>query len=275
MKNHVDFYNKKIIETATTFEIYEYEKPVFFQRKKECEKDIQQNKNNLFDDELEKEKLKEKSNNYQAIQKLQKYYENTRWEVARIVDTNFDDNTKFITLTFKENIQDIKYSNNEFHKFIKRLNYKLYKTKKANLKYLAVWETQKRGAIHYHIIFFDLPYIKNKELREIWKHGFVKINKIDVDSKENRGRYVSKYFSKDVNSKNYKEKSFFKSQNLKIPKITYERNYIDYDFSEESVVFTKEYSRQSPVFNTNDFDNYMTFKESKVKYTKIRKVDIK
>lgn len=53
-----------------------------------------------------------------------------RFEIARLVDTNFDNQTKFLTLTFKENIQDIEYANNEFKKFIKRLNYDLYKTKK-------------------------------------------------------------------------------------------------------------------------------------------------
>lgn len=83
---------------------------------------------------------------------------------------------------------DISHTNYEFNKFIKRLNFYLYSTKKQQLKYLAVWEKQKRGAIHYHIIFFDLPFIKHKALQDIWGYGFIKINKIDVDSKENRGR---------------------------------------------------------------------------------------
>jgi len=57
---------------------------------------------------------------------------------------------KFLTLTFRENVQNIKQANYEFNKFIKRLNYRLYGTKKVNLKYTTVIEFQKRGAIHYH-----------------------------------------------------------------------------------------------------------------------------
>jgi hypothetical protein len=73
--------------------------------------------------------------------------------------------------------------------FIQRLNYYLYHTKTQLLKYLATWEKQKRGAIHYHVIFFDFPYIAKEKLQNLWSHGFIKINRIDVDSKENRGRY--------------------------------------------------------------------------------------
>lgn len=35
-------------------------------------------------------------------------------------------------------------------------------------------------------------YAKEK-LQDLWSHGFIKINRIDVDSKENRGRYLSKF----------------------------------------------------------------------------------
>ena len=121
-----------------------------------------------------------------------------RFEIARLVDMNFDNRSKFLTLTFRENIQDIAYANNEFKKFIKRLNYELYHTKKANLKYLATWEN--------HIILFDFPFISVNRLTTIWGHGFVKINKIDVDSIENRGRYISKYFDKALDLKEHKKK---------------------------------------------------------------------
>lgn len=261
-----DFYNAKVIETLTSIEIWEYlEKPVIYT----TERTIRENKN--FDKEI---KEKTVSESYDAIKRKQKHYEAMRWEIARLIDCNFDDKTKFMTLTFKENIEDISYTNKEFNKFIKRLNYYLYKTKKQKLKYLAVWEKQKRGAIHYHIILFDLPYIKNKELQEIWGHGFIKINKIDVDSKENRGRYVSKYFSKDIDIKEYKQKAFFKSQGLKTPKINYYKNTNEIEVLkyENTVVYTKEYTRKTPKFNTTNLqEDYISFGESVVRYTKIRK----
>jgi hypothetical protein len=37
-----------------------------------------------------------------------------RWEIARIIDCSFDSKTKFVTLTFKENIQDINQTNTNF-----------------------------------------------------------------------------------------------------------------------------------------------------------------
>lgn len=136
-----------------------------------------------------------------------------RFEIARLVDMNFDNRTKFLTLTFRENILNIFYANNEFKKFNKRLNYELYHTKKAKLKYLATWEKQERGSIHYHIILFEFPYIPIDRLTAIWGNGFVKINKIDVNSAENRGHYISKYFDKYLNLKEHKRK---RSSNLVI-----------------------------------------------------------
>lgn len=257
-----DFYNVKIIETPTSIEVWEYtEKPVFYTINNTHKKDI------LNEDNIHEKKEEKTANVYDKIKRKQKHYNKMRWEIARIIDCNFDDNTKFMTLTFKENITDIEYTNKEFNKFIKRLNYKIYKTKKSQLKYLAVWEKQKRGAIHYHIIFFSLPYIKNKELTAIWGHGFVKINKIDVDSKDNRGRYVSKYFSKDIDIKNYKQKAFFKSQNLKLPEINLLKIQHELNFLNNDVIYTKTYTRKSP-----DFDNSgLKFTDSLVKYTRIRK----
>lgn len=157
----------------------------------------------IYEDNEELDKRKEfdelsAQGQYDSLKRKQKYYKNKRFEIARLIDMNFDDQTKFLTLTFKENIQDIDDANNEFKKFIKRLNYQTYHTKKAKLKYLATWEKQQRGAIHYHIILFTFPYMPFEQLSEVWGHGFITINKIDVNSIENRGRYVSKYFDKDL-----------------------------------------------------------------------------
>ena len=261
----MDYYNVKIIETPTSIEVWEYlDKPVIHTVKTEKEK-----KKELDIQEYKEEK--NASEHYDALKRKQKHYENMRWVLARIIDCNFDDKTKFMTLTFKENIDDVAYTNYEFNKFIKRLNFYLYNSKKQQLKYLAVWERQKRGAIHYHVIFFDFPYIKHEILQKVWGHGFIKINKIDVDSKDNRGRYVSKYFSKNIDERDYKQKAFFKSQNLKMPQIDYLKVEGCLDFSNDNVVFTKTYSRKSPEFNPWDLENYLSFTESTVRYTKIRK----
>lgn len=170
-----------------------------------------------------------------------------RFNIARLIDTNFDENTKFMTLTFKENIQDIAATNDEFKKFIKRLNYHVFKTKKSQIKYLATWEKQKRGAIHYHIILFSFPFVPYERLVAIWGHGHhVWINKIDVDAAENRGTYISKYFDKDLDIKEHKKKAFFKSQNLKLLRETKR-------LTEDKI-------------NKEEFDGYTEFIENSVLY---------
>ena len=67
-----------------------------------------------------------------------------------------------------------------------RLNYKL----NQKIKYLAVIEFQERGAVHYHVLS-DIPYIPQKELQDIWGHGFVYINA--VKHVDNIGAYIVKY----------------------------------------------------------------------------------
>ena len=63
--------------------------------------------------------------------------------------------SKFVTLTFGGNITDLDSAHYEFKKFLKRLNYAMYGTKKANLRYSVVVEFQERGAVHYHIVFYN------------------------------------------------------------------------------------------------------------------------
>lgn len=266
--NDIGSYKYKVIETPTTYEVWEYiDDPVYYHLKnddKQNQSDIEWIQN--LDTQETFDEMKS-TKQYDSLKRKQRHYENMRWEIARLVDCNFDRSTKFMTLTFKENQQDISYTNIEFNKFIKRLNYHLYKTKKQQLKYLAVWEKQKRGAIHYHIIFFALPFIKAKTLQEIWGYGFVKLNKIDVDSQENRGRYVSKYFSKDLELKEHKKKAFFKSQNLKMPIIRRTNSLQPIDLSNKKIIYSKDYTRSIPDYQSQD----TSFKNSTVRYTKFRK----
>ncbi|WP_430596660.1 rolling circle replication-associated protein [Enterococcus sp. DIV0175] len=272
-------YNQKIIETPTYTEIWEYEKPIVYKVDEKKNEEYEHptpewiknlNEPNKKYDELTAEKQ------YDSLKRKQKHYKNMRFEIARLIDMNFDDNTKFLTLTFKENIQDIETTNDEFKKYIKRLNYQIYKTKKSQIKYLATWEKQKRGAIHYHIVLFSFPFVPHDRLMEIWGHGLVWINKIDVDAVENRGRYISKYFDKDLDLKEHKKKAFFKSQNLKIPKETKKLTKQEYDTSGQKVLHTKNYIRRSPKFSkvlneAGAFEQVVEFEESNMKYTKIKK----
>lgn len=112
----------------------------------------------------------------------------TRAKIVRLVDCNPDLNT-FVTLTFKKNVKSLSKANLIFKSFIKRL-----KKQVPHLKYLAVPEFQKRGAVHYHILVnFQM---ENKKLADIWGQGFVMINKIRHVKRV--GAYVAKYIGKDL-----------------------------------------------------------------------------
>lgn len=150
-----------------------------------------------------------------------------RKTVMRTINSNPCLN-KFLTLTFEENVTDLNYSNNELKKWIKRVNYQVFKTKKSEMKYVAVIEFQKRGAVHYHMLC-NLPYIDVNSLAETWGHGFIKLNKIKGDKErfgssecDNVGAYVCKYMTKDNADDRLKDRrSFLMSQNLDKPQEIY------------------------------------------------------
>lgn len=134
-----------------------------------------------------------------------------------------------LTLTFKDNVQDWEFANVEHRNFIKRLNYFVYGEKCSKLAYISVPELQKRGAIHYHIFFFNLPYIDKDFVEELWGNGTAHIKK-EVGSLEGEslGKYITKYMTKQFYDRdkdgNYKfyydkatwegKKTYFASKNL-------------------------------------------------------------
>ncbi|MCK5511145.1 hypothetical protein KAI65_06465 [Candidatus Parcubacteria bacterium] len=125
----------------------------------------------------------------------------------------------FITLTYRENIQDLDYANNEFTKFIRRFNYEFFHTKKSVLKYLCVIEFQKRGSIHYHMMIFNLPF-KQKiydRARSIWPFGSCNIKSIKSKQGAISG-YLVKYLTKEKTKESLRgRKCYFISRNLHKP----------------------------------------------------------
>lgn len=149
--------------------------------------------------------------NYQRRQKIR------RNRIRQLVCSNFDSGSKFVTLTFDNSrdfdITDVQACNKYFKQFIQRLRYRY-----ADLQYLAVIEFQDkngRGAVHYHMIC-NLPFIKKNELADIWRAGFVKINRID--KVDNVGAYVIKYMCKDTeDTRLCGENAYMHSKGLKEP----------------------------------------------------------
>lgn len=192
----------RVIVSGDVIEVYRYERGYVRQVKKSVGRAGN-------GETLEYEKRKNRETSLQRA----------RGEIRRIINANFNRwgvVSKFVTLTFSDNIQDLSKANTMFRNFIKRLNYHVFNTKQSVVKYTAVVEFQKRGAVHYHVVFYNLPYISNSLLRKIWGHGYVKINA--VDNVDNVGAYVSKYLTKSNDDERLKgHKCYFNSKGLRKP----------------------------------------------------------
>jgi len=190
---------KKIIASGHVIELYEFEKPMFYAfrgsggRKKEG-------------GNMDRAEEYRKQSCYRAREKIR-----------RLCLANFNNHSKFITLTFADgsvnDVTDIRICNKEFKKLIQRMKYKY-----DDIKYIAVIEFQdknNRGAVHYHMIS-NLPYIPNQELNRLWGNGFVKIN--DISNVDNVGAYLVKYMLKNVHDERLKgKKAYLASRNLDKP----------------------------------------------------------
>jgi hypothetical protein len=173
-----------MIVSGKKVELYHYEEAIF--KNKKNNKRINYKKRTK--DEVIKQ-VKECENEEFKMEVMRSFsLRRTRAKIIRLVDSNPDLNA-FVTLTFKDNITDLREANSVFKSFIKRL-----KRQVKDLRYLAVPEFQKRGAVHYHVLVnFEM---RNEELADIWGQGFVMINKIKHISR--LGIYVSKYIGKDL-----------------------------------------------------------------------------
>lgn len=215
-------------------EIYEYEKPIFYGEIKRIGRNGKNGKK-----EENRKKVMSRAKNH----------------IRRLINANigqWGQKEKFITLTFAENIQDIKKANYEFKKFRQRLEYRLG----IKLKYICVIEFQKRGAIHYHLLIFNLPYVENKKLREIWGNGFIKIN--NIDNVDNVGAYIVKYMTKTDDERLLNEKSYFTSRGLKKYRETINKKEITLAEQELSEFTTYENTYQ------NDYTGLVKYKQIKL-----------
>lgn len=230
-------YDKRIIKSGKIIEIYEYTEKVLYGYKN---KGQNAGRNKVADEE-------------NKIINREKSLARARQTIRRTVNSNMLKNSKFVTLTFAENITDLQKANYEFEKFIKRLKYKIG----FSIKYLVVPEFQKRGSIHYHCLMFNLPYIANNDLKTIWQNGFVKINKID--NVDNVGAYVCKYLQKANCDDRIKEnKCFFTSKGLEKSvemKIDSEKQKTS-QFESDLLQFSPTYEKSF----TNDY-NTITYKQ--------------
>lgn len=188
--------NKKAIICGNYIEQYEYERPFYwgFQSKQRI------------------------PTTYVNKERSDSSIARARQNLYRIILSNVDETQQnknlFATFTFKKNVKDLKIANYEFKKFIQRF----YFFMKKKYKYITVVEFQKRGAIHYHTLFFDVPYIKNLHLKieELWGNGNTNLK--TLSEIKNISAYLAKYIRKGFFDKRLsRQKAYFCSKNCIYP----------------------------------------------------------
>ena len=148
-EKQLTFYNKKAIISNNVIEIVEYKENV-------CEGFKVTNAHGG----KKKGASTKRSNNINQ----------SKMNLRRLINANVTGRDLFITLTYKENMCSIEEGKKDFKKFIMRWNYKRKKEGLDALRYVYVVEFQKRGAVHFHCIFFNVGYIANLVNKRIICH---------------------------------------------------------------------------------------------------------
>jgi len=195
----------KTITYGDTLEIFEYEKKPTLRRKgvkrfKDTKKTAVVNT------------TKRKDNALQAQRNFR-----------RLVSANLSrEKPLLFSITYKENMTDINIGYRDYRLFTQSLRHKFGK----DFKYIATVEFQKRGAIHFHGLFWGLPpkiispvlEKKNRTVANIWGKGFIDIRQTDGNNK--LSSYLAKYMVKafiDPRLKN--KKAYVSSRNVLRPDI--------------------------------------------------------
>ena len=187
-------YNLKIIKSGNRIEIYKYHGYM----KEGTEGKNKEGRKGKGEVTKDKKEINRRETLYKA-----------RNNIVRIISCNEDMQT-FITLTYADNMQDLKQSKKHINYFFKKLT-KDY----PKLKYIYVLEFQERGAIHYHILCSIKLNIKTSESKKYkpkaqkelenyfrvnyWSNrGFVDIRNLESEGITNVAKYVSAYLVEDL-----------------------------------------------------------------------------
>ena len=240
-KTCINFYNIKLICTGDRIEIYKYDKPI--------------KTGHTNNSEGRKRGIKGNANSRNESLNI------ARNKIIRIVESNKDIWSSFITLTYKENMEDIEISKKDIRLFLKKVRNDF-----EGFKFLYVIEKQARGAFHYHIITnlkLDTAHeFVNVFNERYWGKGFIYIQQ--VDSITNIAKYISVYLTKDL-IETYGKHVYSHSRGLNQPLELkcYDQN-TDVEILKNFQGYEVQYTNEYQVVYRSKMDG--EFKESNVKY---------
>lgn len=133
-----------------------------------------------------------------------------REKLLRLADVNFEAGAcVFLTLTFRENIDDYDTAIKAFKGFTKRVRRKL-----EEVRYIATLEIQQRGAYHFHLLVNVPDYQFGLDnLAPLWQNGIVSIE--PVSNVKNVMLYTTKDLLKqDRSHLLFNRRCYFVSQGL-------------------------------------------------------------
>jgi hypothetical protein len=210
-------YNK-IISYGNTLEVYEYEKDIVRLVGRTRRND--ENDDVYVGVAVDGEDPLPKRNSENEVGKRSDNARRASLAFRRLVASNLGGSALpiLVTLTYRDNFTDLAAAYKHLTAFIQALRHRFGK----DFLYTLVPEFQKRGAVHFHALFWGLPEElllcerQTRTISEIWGKGFVFLKQ--TDGNEKLAFYLAKYFTKaflDPRLKN--QKSYVASRNIKRP----------------------------------------------------------
>ncbi len=184
-------------------------------------------------------------NTPESIERRKNNLTRLRSNFIDLINHNFTNKDLFITLTYEKDVEHVEVKK-DFDKFIKKLKYRFGK----NIKYAYVKKYDKlKLRYHYHIVV-NIDYIGIDEFKDIWKHGFSQISKIE------NVNHVATYMANNIKDKDIENnksniKFFNKSRNCKNPEWVY-------GFDAEEILLDAQYkTNNNPKFIKNYNSDYV------------------
>lgn len=244
-------YDTRVIVSGRVIEIIDYERPIF--------KELQRKEGSNLGRSVVADKQDQERHREDTLQKA-------KARCRRLINANahqYHDSSGrtykpvFFTATYADNITDLTETNKDLRRFIKRLGNRAHGST-GSLKYVAIPEFQERGAVHYHIVIFNMPWIEHKELARIWGHGFVWIK--GIEQIDNVGAYVTEYMTKEHDDGRLKgRRCYMTAQGLLEPKeVKYREGTIK---AKEIAEMTAQLSPKYEVTHISEHYGSITYKQ--------------